>query len=233
MDLRAIFFDFGNTLAREVPTRFEIYAEAARRRGCDVDERAMAQLMGAAHEALPLRVDGGFRYSDAWFGAFIERIFGGALGLPAADVAEVRRELFRRFEDASTFEVFAGARELLRDLRDAGLTLGLVSNWSARLPRLLAALELERSFDFVLCSAIEEVEKPDPAIFERALERAGHAAETCLHVGDQPENDGAAAKVGIDVLFVDHENVLEHAGHARVLSLPAVGTHVLGARFDR
>jgi FMN phosphatase YigB (HAD superfamily) len=50
--------------------------------------------------------------------------------------------------------------------------VGLISNWSPRLPKLLADLRISERVDFVLCSAIERAEKPDAALFERALARA-------------------------------------------------------------
>lgn len=210
MTLRAVLFDVGDTLLRENPSRFELYARAARERGLVLDAEAMRRRMVAAHRALPRVLDGAYRYSDPWFRAFIAHVFGPGTGRegPAIEgraLAALTDELFERFEDPATFEVHAGARELLDELRARGLRLGVVSNWSARLPRVLAVLELAERFDFVLCSALEELEKPDPALFRRALARAGVAAGEALHVGDHPEKDVAGARaVGIEALRIDH-----------------------------
>src|SRR5262245_33626995 len=206
MPLRALLLDVGNTLVRETPSRFAIYAEAARARGLAVDAGAMRALMSRAHRELPLVVEGGYRYSDAWFRAFIARIFGGALGLPPAAVEEIAAELFERFESPATFRVLPGARELLALARERGLVLGVVSNWSARLPRVLAALELESAFDFVICSALEGLEKPDPAIFRAALVRARARAEETVHAGDDWRLDVEGARAaGIEAVLVDHD----------------------------
>lgn len=228
MGLRAIFLDVGNTLVHEVPSRFEIYARAARRRGHEIDTATMRGLMHDAHHALPDRVDGAFRYSDGWFQAYISHIFVGELGLDAGEVAPITRELFDRFEDPATFRLYDGARELVAELRAEGLVVGVISNWSARLPRVLAGLELTDAFDFVLCSAIEELEKPDPAIFHRALERAGCDASTCLHAGDHPDKDAAAARaVGIRPVLVDHADALDDGPFPRVRSLDELRRHIL------
>jgi REG-2-like HAD superfamily hydrolase len=204
MPLRALLVDAGDTLLRERPPRFEIYAEVARSRGRNVTAQTMQRVMRTAHDDIPRKVRGAFRYSDPWFRAFIHRIFCQNLGLPVAEIAAITDELFARFEDPATFEVFPGARELLADLRARDVRLAVVSNWSARLPRLLEALELSPLFDAVLCSAIEELEKPDPALFALALERLGVPAAEALHVGDHPVKDGAAREVGIEFVLMDH-----------------------------
>lgn len=205
MVLRAVLFDVGDTLVREKPSRFEIYAAAARARGVAIDGRAMKGLMRAAHDGLPRVLDGAYRYSDPWFRAYIRAIFGARLGLAAPVVEELTEELFERFEQPDTFEVFAGGPELLDELAERGLRLGVVSNWSSRLPRVLAALDLARRFDFVLCSALERLEKPESAIFAAALARARVAPDEALHVGDHPEKDVAGARrAGLQALQLVH-----------------------------
>ena len=210
MPLSAAFLDLGNTLLSEHPGRPAIYTEAARAHGVTVDPARMAQLMAELHTQLPRELDGAYRYSDAWFRAFQRRLFVDELGLDARELPALSQELFARFEDPGTFVLYPGARELLESLRTRGLVLGLISNWSARLPRLLEALDLARSFDFVLGSASERLEKPDPELFRRALARAGVPAADALHAGDRIDRDvqGALA-VGLQVLLVDHERKLE------------------------
>lgn len=225
MHLSALFLDVGHTLVREEPSRFAIYAQVAREHGCTVDEERMRVLMRQAHAALPSEIEGSFRYSDPWFRAFIEHIFGQALGLDGGHVGQIAEELFARFEAAATFRVYPGAIELLDEARDAGLTLGVISNWSARLPRLLEAIGLAQRFDFVLCSALEGAEKPQRVLFERALDRAGVRAEAAAHAGDRLDNDVEAARaVGLHAVLVDHDGTVDpseatRAGIPRVRDL--------------
>ena len=205
MRLAAVFLDLGNTLLRERQSRAALYAEEGRRHGLAVDPEEMSILMARAHEVLPREIDGNFRYSDAWFRAFQRWIFVARLGLAEERFEGLSRSLFVRFEDPHTFALYPGARELLAGLRERGLALGLISNWSARLPRLLAALGLDRSFDFVVCSAEVRAEKPERAIFEAALERGGTPAPRCLHAGDHVERDARGAlAVGMQAVLVDH-----------------------------
>ncbi len=235
LPLRAVFLDAGQTLLYEEPTRFAIYAEAATARGRPIDPDAMRSLMGRVHHRLPVRIDGAARYSDPWFRRFIDEIFRGELGVSSELVADLEEELFARFESPATFHTYPGARELLAATRGAGLVVGMISNWSARLTPLLDALELSSSFDVVVCSALEGVEKPDPRIFRLALERARVTPAQALHAGDHPELDVAGARaVGLDAVLVDHRHGRADAGRAttsagdrRVGSLDELTSYIL------
>lgn len=217
--LKAVFIDVGNTLLYEKPSRFEIYAEEARRRGREVSSGTMRNLMTRVHRELPREIAGAFRYTDGWFSAYIEHIFHLELGIARGDLASLREDLFGRFSAPGTFSPFPGGRELLERVRSRGLRLGIISNWSTRLPRLLDDLGLSDKVDFVLCSALERAEKPDSVIFERALARAGVAPDEAVHAGDDLEKDYLGARrAGLRAVLVDHAGT-QPAGPARVRDL--------------
>jgi len=65
--------------------------------------------------------------------------------------------------------VFPDVVELLDELRAAGVTLALCSNWSWDLARHLDHNEITRYFDIVICSAIVGYRKPHPNIFTALL----------------------------------------------------------------
>jgi len=205
MALQAVFIDAGNTLLYEKPSRFEIYAQAARRRGLDIASEGMRDLMVRAHRELPREIEGAYRYSEVWFSSYIQRIFHQELGLSSRELPGVSEELFGRFADPSTFALFPGAIELLEGLRRRGLAVGIVSNWSQRLPGILAGIGVSARVDFVLASAIERIEKPAPEIFQRACDRAGVRPAEALHAGDHPEKDVAGAlRAGLQAIQVLH-----------------------------
>lgn len=222
--LKAVFIDVGNTLVYETPSRFEIYAEQARARSRPTTTAEMRELMHRAHRELPREIDGAYRYSDPWFGFYVERIFHDYLGLLKADLQPLREELFSRFGNPSTFTLFAGGAELLDEWRARGLKVGIVSNWSTRLPKLLADLDVARRVDFVLCSALERLEKPDPEIFRRALALAGVRPDEAVHVGDDVEKDVLGARrVGLRTIHVDHAGRGERGHEPRARNLDEVG----------
>jgi len=205
MPLKAVFLDLGNTLLVERRSRAELYCEEARGFGLEVSPARMRDCMARARDGLPLSIGKAFRYSDAWFQAFQRRIFVEELGLDPSHFEDLSERLFARFEDPDSFVLYPDARSVLAELRERGLVLGLISNWSSRLTRLLDALGLREAFDFVLGSADVGLEKPDPALFHRALARARAAAEACLHAGDDLACDVHGAQgAGIPAVLVDH-----------------------------
>lgn len=122
---------------------------------------------------------------------------------------------------AIRFRAFDDAGPALADLRSLGLRLVCVSNWDFTLPEVLARCGLDGALDGVVTSAELGVRKPDPRIFEAALQLAGCAAEEALHVGDTPEDDlvgGRAA--GIRTILIDRE------GGADIRSLAAIRHHL-------
>src|SRR5438093_1053727 len=75
-------------------------------------------------------------------------------------------------------------------------------------------------FEPIVSSGREGFEKPNPAIFHLAAERAGVAPEEAVYVGDHPRIDAAAAEaVGMASILIDRRG--HHPSHEgpRVSSL--------------
>ena len=82
----------------------------------------------------------------------------------------------------------------LAALRALGLRLVVVSNANGRLRHLFDRVELTGYFDVVLDSFEWGVEKPDPRLFQLALEQSRADRETTAHVGDLFHVDVAGAR---------------------------------------
>ena len=92
---------------------------------------------------------------------------------------------------------------LLRALRDRGLRLGVISNFTGNLDRCVTELGLAPLVDVIIDSAIAGVRKPDAAIFRLALEHLGVDARRALMVGDNPFADiRAAASLGMSTCWL-------------------------------
>jgi putative hydrolase of the HAD superfamily len=78
----------------------------------------------------------------------------------------------------------------LAALRAKGLKLGVITNGSTQMQEMkIRQLGFEDFFDCVLISDREGLRKPDPRIFELALERLGVTAGEAWYVGDHPVAD--------------------------------------------
>lgn len=98
--------------------------------------------------------------------------------------------------------------------------LVVVSNANGRLHVVMERLGLARFFDVMLDSHLEGVEKPDPRLFELALERSGGRAETTLHVGDFYWIDVRGARAaGLRAVLLDSAGLYPEADCPRIRSL--------------
>jgi HAD superfamily hydrolase (TIGR01549 family) len=119
------------------------------------------------------------------------------------------------------FRAYPDAAPSLAELRAQGLRLVCVSNWDVSLPSVLDRCGLADALDGVITSAGVGARKPDPRIFEAALELAGCSAGDALHVGDTPEEDiDGARSAGVRALLI------ERGGGGDIESLAAIRHHL-------
>lgn len=200
--VRAVFFDAGNTLFYESPSRFAIYTDAARDLGLQVTAAEMRAAMHRAHERVPPVEGETARYTERWFRAYVPEVYQ-SIGATPSMMDGFLEHLMDRYRKRVSLVLFPETERVLSALRSRGLHLGIISNWSARLSKHLDRLNLTNSFDTILISAVEGIEKPEPAIFLRACERAGVRPDEALHVGDHPVNDAEGARrAGLKPLLV-------------------------------
>ncbi|MFJ4972390.1 HAD-IA family hydrolase [Streptomyces sp. NPDC088755] len=127
---------------------------------------------------------------DAW----VEAIAAGLAPQVRGDTG-LARALGRALAGAP----FRADAEVVGMLRRASthVPLVLVTNATLQLDDDLALLGLTDLADAVVSSAVEQVAKPDPAIYRIAAERAGVPVERCLFVDDRQENIDAATALGM------------------------------------
>ncbi len=102
------------------------------------------------------------------------------------------------------FSVFDDARVALQAARDRGQRVIVVSNWDTSLMEVLERVDLAPLLDGVVTSAAAGAGKPQPAIFERALELAGVGPERALHIGDSLQEDIVGARAaGIEAVWLN------------------------------
>jgi putative hydrolase of the HAD superfamily len=93
--------------------------------------------------------------------------------------------------------------EALARLKAAGLRLGVVSNSEGKVAEALEAARLRDYFDVVVDSGLIGIEKPDPRIFEAALDVLGLEPEEALYVGDLYDIDIVGARAaGIEAVLL-------------------------------
>jgi len=116
-------------------------------------------------------------------------------------------DLVKRFFalEAESWVIFPGITEMLQQVRDLGLKMGLLSNarndWAVR--EIMERLGLTRYFDVILTSAGLGVRKPRPEPFREMLKMLGIAPAEAVMVGNSMEADVAGAvPLGIKTICV-------------------------------
>jgi HAD superfamily hydrolase (TIGR01549 family) len=178
-DVRWLFFDLGNTVVDEGEAwerRLLLLVEALKRHGrrCSIEE-ARAALAAAAAEFAP---------------RFIIRAIENLV-----DDDECRQKVLATARYRKELETpYAAAEPVLRALA-ASYKLGVIANQSVGSTERLTRWSLMPFVSTCLCSFELGLEKPDPAIFTLALERAGCAPSESVMIGDRLDYDIRPARL--------------------------------------
>jgi putative hydrolase of the HAD superfamily len=75
-------------------------------------------------------------------------------------------------------------RRVLPQLKEAGYVMAVISNRDRPFQDVLDSHRLSEFFDFSLAGGDVDIYKPEPGIFEHALQRANLTAQETVYVGD-------------------------------------------------
>ena len=183
-----LFFDMGSTIMNENPAMEKRIRDTIA--GTDVTYEAFAVKM-AEFRALGVREDlAAFDY------------FGITERTPWPRDTEVP---------------YPDADRVIRALSERGYRLGIIASQPLGSEKRLARFGLRDYFEVICASAEEGVDKPDPALFRRALERAGCAPGDAVMIGDRTDNDVAPAKsLGMQTVLIRQgyggHDIIHHEG---------------------
>jgi len=109
--------------------------------------------------------------------------------------------LYQRVITPACWTPYPDATEALRRLSDKGIRTAVVSNIAFDFRSAFAAIGA-RADEFVLSFEVGAV-KPDPRIFQVALDRLDVRGQDAVMVGDSEEADGGARELGCGFILVD------------------------------
>ncbi len=187
----AVFFDFGGTLVELSPMvpdqLWKIWVNAGNSIGIRLTEDRVQHAIEEVRHSLEIDMyDYLGRMQEYW------RTYDLAV-MDALELSELREELHSELQgildNPGKFVVFPEVRGVLQELLSRGLELGVISNYHDGLARILKYHRLDGFFTTVVFSQEVRAEKPDPRVFQLALQRAECAPDESIHVGDSYEND--------------------------------------------
>ncbi len=90
---------------------------------------------------------------------------------------------------------FPNLVNMLEKLRNRNLALGMITNGNGQFQMdNIRALGIESYFETILISEWEGMKKPDPQIFNKALDKLNVSSAEAIFIGDNPEKDVKAAQ---------------------------------------
>jgi len=209
--IKAVFFDFYNTLATYHPPREEAWANACRERGIKIEAKTLFSSLAAAdmywrNENSRSPIDK--KTPEEKINFYVEyatRILRGAGVEVSHDTALQILATIR--EHKWEFRTFNDTLPTLKELENRGLILGLISNVVQDMEPTYTELGLQPYLDFKVTSAEVGCDKPQPKIFQAALKKAQVKPEEAIYVGDQYDLDIVGARgVGMKALLIDRNN---------------------------
>lgn len=223
-ELKALFFDAGNTLvfadtartlaplhaAGIVPTREQLHA---------AERGARRQRDAAAANGTRL---GDEQYWQIYYCALLAE-----LRLPPAELLD---PLVQATRHSANWEcVQPGTRAALLRLKPR-FRLGVISNSDGRMADLIARVGLGDCFDAITDSGSVGFEKPDPRIFHAALRSLGAAPRESAYIGDVYSIDYlGAVGAGMQAILFDACGAYRGRELPRVESLDDLMTRLIGA----
>lgn len=197
--VRAVLFDFGNTLFAHAALPEVIVAEARSLGHRVTGEWAAALAERVQHDAHtpdelahPRDLD-----MQVWAARWPVLYAAGDGVVPGLGAA-----LYRSMHDPVQWHPYAATAHTLQVLRTAGVPVGVVSNTGWDIRAVFAHHRLGPSVSTFVLSCDVGVTKPSADIFVHACRELGVAPEETLMVGDDAVADAGAVRAGLTTLLL-------------------------------
>lgn len=179
----------------------------------------LARAEAMARREINRTVLAGAKISESWRDYF--RILLDLVEVPADSFEPIIDSLWSAHQRVGLWtSVAVDSLEATALLKQMGFRLGVVSNAEGQVERDLVSAGFEERFETVIDSHVVGVEKPDPAIFEIALERMKLDRERTIFVGDLPAVDVVGARAaGIGAVLLDRHDLYRDIDVPRIRSL--------------
>jgi putative hydrolase of the HAD superfamily len=209
--IKAVFFDLYQTLVRYEPPREEIEAKVLKDFGIETTPEALVRPIIAADE---------FIYNEIARQPLSARSKEEKFALYAQYQAVLLREAGLKYDQKAMprllqvmqqsqmdLVLFDDVVPTLEDLKERGLTLGLISNVEQDMVQTLMKLGLPVWLKTVVTSQDAGAGKPRPEIFQLALKKANVKPAEALYVGDQYNVDIVGARgAGMKGILIDRSD---------------------------
>ncbi len=232
--IKAIFFDWFNTLAHYEPPRYLLHSQACHEVGIEVSPETMMRSVLVADRYFfeeniksPVEKRSPEEKTEVYIRYQNILLTEAGVKVTKEQLLQIMDKVHQLFKGVS-WALFDDVLSTLKALKERKLILGLLTNASKDMVSIHSEPGLEPYLDFVVTSEEAGGDKPQPPIFLMALERAGVNASEAVHVGDQYKIDIVGAKgVGINPLLLDRYDMYpEVTDCPRIRTLPQIVNYI-------
>jgi putative hydrolase of the HAD superfamily len=205
---KAIFFDFGDTLASTQPSYFIRIATAMRAAGYPVSDKEFEIAYLKTDYQIYKRYKTHETITPDEYREWFFPILCSYLSLeedPYLVRSKMRIELKGiKFGRAQ----LPGANELLDFLREKGFILVVISNNDGKTVKKCEEVGIRQYFDIIIDSTNLGIVKPDSRIFTFVLDELNLSSGQAIHVGDLYGSDVMGAlNAGIDAIWLNNRGI--------------------------
>lgn len=235
-EIRAVLFDLDDTLHDDTyaftTAAQEVAAEVAAEHGIDalaLKKAYIAQAEGFWHRLTANELQ---TKLSQWRAAMWSNALR-TVGLEDAHLAERSAKNYNVYRK-KYFSLFPGALDLLRELKERGFKLALLTNGVSETHReKIALLQIAEYFDAMFLADEVGMVKPDPLLFAHACTKLQTPPSQSAMVGDRYERDIAGAlTAGLFTIWMNVRGERLAQGvrlpHVTVSNIGEVASHLIG-----
>lgn len=216
--IEAVFFDAGGTLIglnSSKPFADFIEQEYGREAETEIQSRYLLEFLIARHRQKQFENVRRNKEPDTtgflWLETFREAFFGNE---------RLAQALFKWFMTGKLDTLYPDAVPILEWLKKHHISVGVLSNFSTTLKSILNGLGIAAYLDFIIVSSVVGIRKPNPRIFELAIERSQIPPDNILYVGNDPVIDiRSANNVGLRAVLIDRDDIFIEESCKRIKHL--------------
>ncbi|HJS18153.1 MAG TPA: HAD-IA family hydrolase [Anaerolineales bacterium] len=217
--IKAVFFDLDGTLRHSVPEGGDVFTDYVRTLGMRITHEDRLRAMRWEHlywaNSVDLRDDLMAHSGETekfWVEYSRRRLI--ALGMSPALAREyapsVSAHMGAEYKPESIIP--EDVRNALVQLKESGYRMAVLSNRDESFMQLLDDHKIGEFFDFSIPAGEVQSWKPDPDLFEHALQRAKVTAAEAVYVGDNYFADVVGSRrAGLTPILVDPKGIFPEA----------------------
>jgi putative hydrolase of the HAD superfamily len=211
--IKAVLFDWFNTLVHYDPPREELYRQVFQEAGMNLSlhEIYKGLLVGDRYFFSGLaraRVRGStFEERASEFTLYARAIAAEAgLELSPALQLDIIKKVLKQF--SGNYVLYEDVLPVFQLIKNKGLLLGIITNADKNVAVLIEKLGAKPFLDVLITSEEVGVEKPAAPIFLAALDKTKVKSQEAIYIGDQYQSDVlGAGGVGMKALLLDRYDI--------------------------